>query len=660
MLQRGPSRCRASLGRAPTCSVTGNLNVKRRFRTIRNIYRILLRTNKRFQTYFYRNHEISTLIALIRAEQLRSLGRNGPVGALSALAAAFVLAGVIYVDAPQNRSSLLSVAWLAVMTAEVAWHISLCYGYQRARSGETRWGYWEPRFVLIAFLEGLTWGLGTVVLSILGGNLDHQLLILLVGTGVAAGSVLAFGSYLPAFYAMFFATAIPFPLWSLMQGDTLHYALALLIMVFIFAIFQLAQSFNSSLIHALRLRFENEALVSDLRSQKNEAELQKEVAERANQAKTRFLAHANHDLRQPIQALNLDAATLKTWLNRVPLDRETFSVIERIDTAAKSLAELLTSLLDLSRLDANLVEVHETSFRIDLLLQPICDEYRPEAEAKGLQLILHDCSAYIRTDRVQLRRIVANLVSNAIRYTDRGRVIVRCRGPRSSETGLHIQVWDTGRGIPVEQQGLVFEEFQQLDNPERDRTKGLGLGLFIVKRLAELLKCDLQLRSKPRRGSVFTITIPLAGEVVAADPPASKIPASSPAHDLILVIDDELSIRESIRNLLNRWGYQVIVAGSGSEMLPLIADLAYHNRPVLIICDYRLRAGEDGIAVIQSLRSEYNDDIPAILLTGDTAPARLKAASESGVVVLHKPIDEGALHGAICGLLCAAASFASE
>ena len=631
-----------------------------RFPIIPNIYGVLLRANKRFRTNCPLTDEMSRLITLIRAEQLRALGRNGPVGALSALAAAFVLAGVIYLGGPQNRSSLLSVAWLAVMTAEVAWQISLCYRYRRARSGETRRDRWEPRFVLIALLEGLTWGFGTVVLSILGGNLDNQLLVLLVGTGVAAGSVLAFGSHLPAFYAMFFAIAIPFPLWSLMQGDTLHYALALLIIVFIFAIVQLAQGFNSSLIHALRLRFENETLVSDLRSQKNEAELQKEVAERANQAKTRFLAHANHDLRQPIQALNLDAATLKSWHNRVTLDRETLSVIERIDTAAKSLAELLTSLLDLSRLDANLVELRETSFRIDLLLQSICDEFRPEAEAKGLRLILHDCSAHVRTDRVQLRRIVANLVSNAIRYTDKGRVIIRCRGPRRSETGLHIQVWDTGRGIPVEKRRLVFEEFQQLDNPERDRTKGLGLGLFIVKRLAELLKCDLQLRSKPQRGSVFTITIPLAGEAVATDPPASKTPASAPAHDLILVVDDELSIRESMRDLLNRWGYQVIVAGSGSEMLPLIADPAYHNRPALIICDYRLRAGEDGIAVIQSLRSEYNDDIPAILLTGDTAPARLKAAGESGVVVLHKPIDEGALQGAICGLARSAASFASE
>jgi two-component system, sensor histidine kinase len=334
--------------------------VDQRFPIIPNIYGVLLRANKRFRTNCPLTDKMSRLITLIRAEQLRALGRNGPVGALSALAAAFVLAGVIYLDGPQKRSSLLSVAWLAVMTAEVAWQISLCYRYRRARSGETRRDHWEPRFVLIALLEGLTWGFGTVVLSILGGNLDNQLLVLLVGTGVAAGSVLAFGSHLPAFYAMFFAIAIPFPLWSLMQGDTLHYALALLIIVFIFAIVQLAQGFNSSLIHALRLRCENETLVSDLRSQKNDAELQKEVAERANQAKTRFLAHANYDLRQPIQALNLDAATLKSWHNRVPLDRATLSVIERIDTAAKSLAELLTSLLDLSRLDAYLVELRES------------------------------------------------------------------------------------------------------------------------------------------------------------------------------------------------------------------------------------------------------------------------------------------------------------
>jgi len=411
------------------------------------------------------------------------------------LAGAIVLAGALYLDNPTNGSLLLSLAiWVVVMAADVAWHFATCWMYRRVRPIEIEWKGWAFRFVMIALVEGLTWGLGAAGLSVLDANIDHQQLILLVGAGVAAGSVLAFGSYLPAFHAMFFTTTIPYPIWSIAQGDTIHRAMAVLIGVFIFAIIQLARRFNAILIDALGLRFENENLVSDLRSQKRLAELQKEVAERANQAKTRFLAHANHDLRQPIQALSLDTATLTNLLHSVPLDSESSLVIGRIDTAAKSLTELLTSLLDLSRLDAHMVEVHDTSFPVGLLLQSICDEHRSEAEGKGIDLILRPSPEYVHTDRVQLRRILANLVSNAIRYTDRGRVVVRCR--RRSDRYLDIQVWAGGRGIPSDKQDLVFEEFQQLDNPERDRSRGLGLGLFIVKRLAELLGCDLRLRSK--------------------------------------------------------------------------------------------------------------------------------------------------------------------
>jgi len=368
--------------------------------------------------------------------------------------------------------------------------------------------------------------------------------------------------------------------------------MALLTVIFIFAILPQVRTFNRILIEALRLRFENEKLVGDLRSEKQLVQLQKEAAERANQAKTRFLAHANHDLRQPIQTLSLDTATLTKSMKGVPLNKEASLAIGRIDAAAKSLAELLTSLLDLSRLDAKMVEVHETSFPITPLLQSICDEYQPEAEGRGIGLIFSPCPVYIYTDRVQLRRILANLVSNAIRYTDKGNVIVRCCV--KADGYLNIEVRDTGRGIPLEKQELVFEEFQQLDNPERDRSKGLGLGLFIVRRLVELIKCDLELQSKPGEGSVFMITVPVAAEVPLAAPPAPETRAASPAVGLVLFVDDEVSIREAMRNLLSSWGYQVIVAGSGGEILSLIADPAYGNHPVLIICDYRLREGEGG------------------------------------------------------------------
>jgi CheY-like chemotaxis protein len=222
-------------------------------------------------------------------------------------------------------------------------------------------------------------------------------------------------------------------------------------------------------------------------------------------------------------------------------------------------------------------------------------------------------------------------------------VLVGCRrGALAS-----VEVWDTGRGIPPEQQENIFQEFYQLGNPERDRAKGLGLGLAIVRRLTALLDCPLSLRSEPGRGSVFKLGLPCA---VPSAPlplamPGVELASSVAGSGLVLVLDDELAIQEAMRSLLASWGFAVITAGSFSEMLGRIATCP--NRPALIICDYRLRGQENGIDVIQRLQAEYNEDIPAMLITGDTAPDRLKEAQESGFVLLHKPVANSRLRAAI-------------
>jgi two-component system, sensor histidine kinase len=253
----------------------------------------------------------------------------------------------------------------------------------------------------------------------------------------------------------------------------------------------------------------------------------------------------------------------------------------------------------------------------------------------------------VRTDPVLMERIVRNLVSNAVRYTDRGRVVVGCR----RHNGLRIEVWDTGRGIPFEEQQHVFQEFYQLGNAERDRAKGLGLGLAIVDRLAKLLDCPLTLRSRPGKGSAFRIGVPLADKQLLTAADASHAPKRAMPHGLILVIDDDTVIQRAMQSLLLSWGHEVIVAGSGAEMLERIAMSLV--RPDLIICDYRLRDGENGIAVIERLQSEYNEDIPAVLITGDTAPDRLKEAQESGLILLHKPVTNSKLRAAVGNLVMA-------
>ena len=577
----------------------------------------------------------------LRQEQLDALRRNGPVGCVSALFGAAVLAALVtYLGsldgslvAIDRDKAITAGIWVAIMGFEVICHLRLCRAYRRARPAGSAWRGWAPWFVAIGLAEGLTWSLGGLTLMYHTTTIE-ELLVLLVSTGVAAGSVFAFGSYMPAFYAMFLATMLPYAPWAVSFGDFLHYALAALVTVFSAAIILLARRSNATFIEAVELRFANLDLALDLGREK-------EAAEKANRAKSSFLAAASHDLRQPIHALTLFVGALRGQR----MSAEVRRLVEYVDESATAMEGLFNALLDISRLDAGEVKTYPTSFLIQPMLERIMRDHESEAAAKGLRLVLQPCSAAVETDPILLERILRNIVSNAVRYTDRGRILIGCR----RRAGLAIQVWDTGRGIPADQQDRVFEEFVQLGNPERDRAAGLGLGLAIVKHLTALLGCPLKLDSVPGRGSVFTLTVPLAAAAPSPVDSARSTPVATPRRELILVIDDELAIQEGMRQLLAGWGYAVIAAGSGPEILARTADCP--TRPSLIICDYRLRGGANGLAVIESLQAEYNDEIPALLITGDTAPDRVAEAERSAFPLLHKPVSNAALQAAIARLV---------
>jgi CheY-like chemotaxis protein len=306
---------------------------------------------------------------------------------------------------------------------------------------------------------------------------------------------------------------------------------------------------------------------------------------------------------------------------------------------------LFSAILDISRLDAGVVDVHPKPFSIQPMLERICRDHAEEAKAKGVGLVSVPSRAVVATDPVLIERILRNLISNAVRYTDCGRVVVGCRrGPT-----LRIEVWDTGPGIALDQQERIFQEYVQIGNPERDRAKGLGLGLAIVRRLTDLLGCELELRSWPGFGSCFSVAVPLAARGLEAVADGGDASAGIAARGLIVVIDDEAAILNAMAALMTGWGYNVVAAGSGAEVLAQMAEVA--ARPDLIICDYRLRGGETGIAAIEALRSEYNATIPAMLITGDTAPDRLAEARASGLLLLHKPVPNGKLRAAVAHLM---------
>ena len=367
-------------------------------------------------------------------------------------------------------------------------------------------------------------------------------------------------------------------------------------------------------------------------------ELERKVAERtrelelANAAKSRFLAMASHDLRQPLHALGLFVAQLRTPLK----SGERTKTIERIDATRKEMVEMFNSLLDISRLDAGILTPKITEFPIARLLQKIETTFDQATREKGLRLRVRRSDAWVRSDAMLLERILLNLVANAVRYTLRGGIIVGCR---RRDQKLRIEVWDSGPGIPEDQKQNIFGEFFQLPGPERNRYAGLGLGLAIVDRLRLLLNHQIDLASTVGRGSRFAILVPMADEcVTSTEPVDSPHPAAFAVEGkVILVIADAPTVQEGTGGLLGKWGYSVLTAGSDEGALIRLAER--QQRPDLIISDYHLASGKTGSRAIEQINAAFGSSIPAILISGDTAPEPLRDAKDRGYILLHKPVD---------------------
>ena len=311
-------------------------------------------------------------------------------------------------------------------------------------------------------------------------------------------------------------------------------------------------------------------------------------------------------------------------------------MIGQIDTAVRQMSEMFNSLLDISRLDAGVLVPKIVDFSMARLLQKIETTFDQTAREKGLRLRVVRSDAWVRSDSLLLERILLNLVSNAMRYTLRGGIIVGCR--RRGEM-LRLEVWDSGPGIPEGHRQNIFGEFFQLPTAERDRYGGLGLGLAIVDRLRRLLKHEIELTSTVGRGSRFTILVPIAPEgVTSTEAIRARHPAAFAIEGkVILVIDDAPILLEGTSGLLGKWGYSVITAGSDEAALIQLSER--EQRPDLIISDYHLANGKTGVEAIEQINAATGASIPAILISGDTAPERFLDAKDKGYILLHKPVD---------------------
>ncbi|WP_051077439.1 ATP-binding response regulator [Janthinobacterium sp. HH01] len=566
---------------------------------------------------------------LIRAEQARLLMGNMGSSLLPAIAVALLLVHVL--ATPDNTLALrLWCAGVIVSKVFASWDARRLL---RAPILPEHAGRLTRRLIVLNAIDGAAWG----ALAFAGldpGSAANSILVVAVLAGIVGNSMSLLSPVLPVFavFCVFELGALALKTWTL--GDVAFQALSLAVLIYLTSLLSQGRNSSRAARAAIRLRFDNIELIDQLRVETNKAQQALHAAEQANLAKSKFLAAASHDLRQPIHAQGLFLEVLgRSALT--PAQRE---VLASARSASEASASMLHTLLDFSRIEAGVVEAHIVPFRLQPLLAKIESELAPQANGQGLLYRTHDSELVLQSDPALVELILRNLVSNAVRYTERGGILVGCRRRGG---GAVVEVWDTGIGIAAAQQQEIFQEFHQLGNPERDRQKGLGLGLSIARGLARILAAPLTLSSQPGRGSVFRLALPLAtldapAAAVAAPPPAPLRPLAM----RVLLVDDDAIVCASMQRLLQAWGCECQVADGIGQALALAPAL----RPELIISDYRLRGQQTGAEAIAALREQAGRALPALLITGDTAPARLREARNSGVPLLHKPVAPAQLY----------------
>lgn len=480
-------------------------------------------------------------------------------------------------------------------------------------------------------LAGVPQGASAMFMVWLDRPLDAVLTMVLVS--LTAGAV-STSSLIPGAFLLYGACVLlpTAAMWS-SAFDFTGIGVALLVLMFLGVQNRFANNNRRTFEDSFRIRRENDELVHQLAEARDRAEA-------ATLAKVRFFAAASHDLRQPLHALSMQSAAL----SMAPDADDKSEVMRGMSQSIDNLSRLLDALLDVSRLDAGTLKSDPRPVNLSRLMRSLASSAHPLAQAKGLELVLTCPDGVVaRTDPLLLERLLRNVIDNAIKYTDRGKVELSLT---AGTDGARIEVRDSGCGIAAQYHKRVFDEFFRVDDGHgSQQQRGLGLGLSIVRRLAELLELRLSLDSEPGRGTCIGIDF-------AATQPDEPVPSERKAPEpaslaglRVLVVDDDDAVLEATAALLRRLGCQVVTA-DGIETAVAVADPAPH----LVLTDYRLRNGETGIALVRRLTALY-PGLPAVLITADTAPDRLREADESALPLLHKPVNADSLRALIAGLV---------
>jgi two-component system, sensor histidine kinase len=543
--------------------------------------------------------------------------------AIPAAAGAVVVALVFWLMFYRQTHDPLVLVWAALAHGCQAARLAVLIAFQRAKGTRRDPAVWLFRYRAALFCMGATWGLAPLMF-LPEGDLAYTAIMLLVLLGVAVSGITAIATDRASVMLWIVPLMAPAPLALLWHYSPANLGLAAFALLFIVVNLTYVLKQNHVLSTTLRAQFENAALVRRLNEQV-------ELTAAASKDKSRFLAAASHDLRQPLHALSFFGSTLEKRMAHSPDLPLIFNMMRSIEALDRS----FNAILDVSKLDAQAVEPHLQLFPLRDLFRRLQMSFGGQAEEAGLQLRFKPGGKVVKSDPQLLERALANLVQNGLRYCRSGGVVVLARNWRG---GTNIEVWDTGIGIPEAELPKVFGEFYQVENPERDRNKGLGIGLAIVSRLTLLLDHTLTVQSRVGQGSLFRIWVKgsdleqMEEFTVGSD----TVPTRIDDIRTILFIDDEEAIRTSVSDLLRQWGYIVLATATVDEARR--AALNHDSVIDVVISDLRLRGGEDGIRAIEQIRQVCGYTVPAVLVTGDTSPDQVQRIHESGHIVLFKPV----------------------
>jgi two-component system, sensor histidine kinase len=540
----------------------------------------------------------------------------------------------------------LMLPWLGAFVLLGLARFFVWRGFKHARL-QTRadWSRWLLRSNIGTLVAGAFWGFTGWAFYNEGSGLQQTGLIIIVYTFSVVGIPVL--SIQPRIFLAFVALSfVPMVVRIASVGDSYSYQLAGELVLIISFTTILARTYRQALQRVIDLKVQAGELLVQLRIEKRAAEAARHEAEVANRAKTQFFTAASHDLRQPLHAMGLFAEALRQRVH----EPEVAQLVNSINESVDALEGLFSELLDINRIDTGGVEVHEQHFAVGDILRKLRLNFEPSAFEKGLSLRLRSGERVVFADPLLVERILRNLVSNAIRYTNDGSVLVSCRLRRDR---VLLQVWDTGIGIRESERARIFEEFYQVPNTgivSPEQRKGLGLGLAIVKRLADLMHAPLAVRSQPGRGTVFTLELPVGKAPRAL---AQAVPGKGPLGitlegRLVVIVEDEPAVRGGLEVLIKGWGASIASFDSVAASAEW-AQMSDPNivKPDLLIVDYRLEDGLNGVDAIKALRARFGAAVPAILVTGSTMTGHEMDAQRHDFHLLIKPVVPNKLRAMI-------------